>query len=540
MRFSRSFKSSSQSIPSPNGIFIATILPSKLIIRSTRSLEITRAVPLPAELSASPTWFSWSDSSNRILVASPDNIRVYSASNAQFSANITHPTSGITKAKLIKFGATEDEICVFTEFGLKLSVFNLSTSKSVDINSPKLFTPGTAAKGISYRPDTRHLALLTRSGGKDVVSIHAPGTLEVIRSWLAETTDAQGLAWSPDGRWVAVWESPAHGHCLAVYTADGHLYRLWKGPARLLAEDKDFSLGNGIKMFDWSPTGSHVAVGDYSKRVAVLAAPSFKEWMDLTHVTTIKPTETLQIWQEQVSPSPNGGLEREFVQIMQLTGPPTSTSSSTNDNDTKSGTNIMTFDSSGTLLATRIENMPTTIWIWDVTTKTLRAVMILHSPVARCNWHPKINELLLIRCEGEDRNGIAHLWDPSWDGPKIINFETQVPGGKLIGKSVIRWLNVDSRYPALFFSDAQDCILTSVSNPEDTEDVPWQDATSKPFDIHGQRPESPLVLVPAEEKRPFRRVNVDNFTEDEDSFAAMSGDSDEVEDTFQFRKFVER
>ncbi|KAH8815661.1 hypothetical protein F5884DRAFT_852127 [Xylogone sp. PMI_703] len=544
MRFSRSFKSSSHSIPSPDGMFIATILPSKLLFRSTRSLEILHAVAIPASLSASPTWFTWSDSSNRVLVASTNTIRVYSATDARFSASITHPTSGTTKAKLIKFGGTDDEICVFTDFGLRLTIYNLTTSKSVDISSPKLFNPGNATKGISYRPGSRHLALLTRSGGKDVLSLHASGTLEVIRSWIAETTDAQGLAWSPDGRWIAVWESPAHGHCLAIYTADGHLYRLWKGSAFILAEDKDFPLESGIKMFDWSPSGAHVAVGDFSRRIAVLAAPSFKEWMNLTHVTSIKPTETLQVWQEQVSRNQKGEIEREFVQASQLMCPPTSASPSTNEADAKSGTNIMTFDSSGTLLATRTENMPTTIWIWDVTTKMLRTVVIFHSPIAKCNWHPRINELLMIRCEGEERNGLVYLWDPSWEGPKIVNFEMQIPGGKLIGKSVIRWLNVNFIHPAIFFSDSQDCILTSVSRPEDTENVPWQDAPSKPFDIYDDRPESPLVLVPAEEKRPFRRVNVDNtYAEDEDSFAGLSVDSDdadEVDDTFQFRKFVER
>lgn len=230
-----------------------------------------------------------------MLVASTDHIRVVSATDAQFSVNITHLTSGTTKARFVSFGATENEIYVFSDFGLKLTVFNIATSKSVDINSPKLFSPATATKGISYRPETGHLALLTRYGGKDVLSVHAPASLEVIRSWHAETTDAQGIAWSPDGKWIVVVESSAHGHGLAVYTADGHLYKFWRGPSFLLDEDRDFSLGAGIKTFEWSPTGSHIAIADYSQRVAVLATPSFKEWMNVVHVTTVKPTDTLQV-----------------------------------------------------------------------------------------------------------------------------------------------------------------------------------------------------------------------------------------------------
>lgn len=146
----------------------------------------------------------------------------------------------------------------------------------------------------------------------------------------------------------------------------------------------------------------------------------------------------------------------------------------------------------------------------------------------------------MIRCEGDERNALACIWDPSWHDPITIDFEAQVPGGKLIGKSIVRWLNADSAYPTVFFSDSQDCILASISNPEDTEDVPWRDAAARAIDINGEREESPLILVPAEEKKPLRRFPTDKNLEDEDATTEMSLDSDEVEDTFQFRKFVER
>jgi hypothetical protein len=192
---------------------------------------------------------------------------------------------------------------------------------------------------------------------------------------------------------------------------------------------------------------------------------------------------------------------------------------------------MMSFDYSGTLLATRTENMPTTIWIWDIGTRILRAVLILHAPIVKATWHPTIDELLMIRCEGEESRGLVHLWDPSWESPKIINFGAQKSGGKVIGKTIVRWLNVNSPTPAIFFSDSQEGILASIAGPED--EVPWQDAEVRGFDIYGQREESPLNLVPADEKRSYR-----DYLED-DGVTGMSGGSDEVEDTFRFRKFVE-
>lgn len=283
-----------QSLPSPDGAHIATIFPAKLSIRETRSLEITRVISLPPELTTSITWFLWSTSSSRILVASAAEIRIYSTIHSQFSATITNPTSGTTRPVFVSFGATDNEVCVFSEFGLKVSVFNLSNSRSVDLNNPKFYNPGVAARGISYRPVSLNLALLTRSGGKDVISIHARDTLEVTRSWHPDTVDAQGLSWSADGRWLAVWESASQGHRFFIYAADGYLYKTWNGPLPV-AGDTDLDLGPGIKLFDWNRLGTHVAIADYSKRVTVLLAPLFTEAMSLLHTPTIRPAESLQV-----------------------------------------------------------------------------------------------------------------------------------------------------------------------------------------------------------------------------------------------------
>ncbi|KAE8446705.1 hypothetical protein EG329_011749 [Mollisiaceae sp. DMI_Dod_QoI] len=531
MRFSRSLKSSTQSIPSPNGAYIATILPSQLSIRETRSLEILRVISLPPDLAASISWFLWSESSNRILLASADNIRVYSVTNVKFLANITN--SGTTRVTFVTFGASDDDVLVFSDYGLKVSIYNLSTSKAVDINAPKFYNAGVAARGYSYRPHTSHLALLTRNNGKDVVSIHT-GTLDVVRSWWPQTIDAQGLCWSSDGKWLVLWESASQGHRLFVYTADGHLFKTWNGP--LSNPEDDIALGAGIKIFEWSGNGAYIAIGDYSSRVTLLAAPWFTESMSVIHSTAVNPADSLQIWQEQIVPSQNGGFNREFIQASQSICPPASSSNATST-ETKTGTNLLAFDRSGTLLGTRTETMPTTIWIWDIgSTRILRAVMILHAPIAKATWHPSIDELLMIRCEGDEARGLVHLWDPSWDRPQIMDFAKQIPGGKILGKTISRWLNVNSPNPAIFFSDSQDCILSSLSEG----DLPWQDAEIRAFDIYGQREESPLQLVPANQKHTNGKVTIADLIddEDEDGGMRMSGGSDDVDDTFQFRKFV--
>jgi hypothetical protein len=182
--------------------------------------------------------------------------------------------------------------------------------------------------------------------------------------------------------------------------------------------------------------------------------------------------------------------------------------------------------------------MPTSVWIWDIATKVLKSVMIQHAPVAEVVWHPAINELLLIRCEGDESRGLVYFWEPSWETPKVLDFESQIPGGKIIGKSVAMWLNVESPLPAVFFSDTQDFILTSISESEDGA-LPWEDDIGRELDIYGGRDESPLNLVPADQKRLRRRDTIESLMKDDPTMMEMSGYGDEIDDTFQFKKVME-
>lgn len=355
-----------------------------------------------------------------------------------------------------------------------------------------------------------------------MISLHARETYEVLRSWNPDTIDAQGLSWSPDGKWLAVIESASQGHKIFFYTADGHLFKTWT--ARPTGdEDKDLDCGAGVKIVEWSLDG-RLAVGDFSRKITLLGQ-NFSEAMKLEHPTTIKPVDGLQIWQEQVKPSP-ARLERSYNLQTQITCPPTSTPSPTS-NDIKSGSAVLAIDASGTLIASRCESLPTTIFIWDIASKILKTVLIQHSPIAKITWHPTISELLTIRCEGDDSKGLAYLWEPSWEIPKIVDFGTQLPEGKIIGKSMIRWLNPTA--PALFFSDSQDCILASISESGEDVELPWKEAEVKAVDIYGQLEDSSLSLVPSERSMSARQLM------DAEPTITTFGVGD-MDDTFHFKK----
>jgi hypothetical protein len=78
--------------------------------------------------------------------------------------------------------------------------------------------------------------------------------------------DAQGLKWSPDGRWLAVWDSASSGYKVFIYTPDGHLYRTYTGT------ENGFN-GLGVKIIEWSPKGSTWQSVDMTIESPCLALP---------------------------------------------------------------------------------------------------------------------------------------------------------------------------------------------------------------------------------------------------------------------------
>lgn len=233
-------------------------------------------------------WFLWSPSSSRILIGTEETFYIFSPSVSQVFASITNFISYSVKASLVTFGIDDNEILVFYDLGLKLTIININTSESVDIPSIKLYSSTTATRGFCHRPGTGNLTLLSRNGGKDIISLHARGTQDIFRSWYPETTDAQGLSWSTDGRWLAIYDSASLGPKLLIYTAEGYLYKIWQVSTEMQDIDPYMEFGLGIKVIEWSSNKKHIAIGDYSDRVTLLQIPQFTYFKSFSHKTVLK------------------------------------------------------------------------------------------------------------------------------------------------------------------------------------------------------------------------------------------------------------
>ncbi|KAI1768860.1 hypothetical protein GGR53DRAFT_530483 [Hypoxylon sp. FL1150] len=526
MRFSRALESSPHSGPSPDGQLIAILLPSSIVVRDVKSLEISRIIDLPQDLTGGVTYFIWSPCSARILVAVTDQIHVFSVRGDNFHGNVRIPPSP-AKSTFISFGPTGREICIWSPFGVKLTLIDLTTSKAVEIANPKFYHAASAARGYSFRTAAHHLALLTRTSGKDMISIHSPVTREVERSWYPDTIDAQGLAWTPDGRWLVVWESSVQAPRVLFYTSDGHIFKDWRGPLQHAPRDKGLPSGAGVRAVTISPDGRYAVIANVSTCLCVLSIPSMAEALRLRHPPVVQPRDTLQIWQEQSTlPSTGSFSSPKFVKAAQAVTPQWTNMNSLQD--PISGCNLAKFDISSSLLATRLDDAPGTIWIWDIPSSDLRAVLMFHADVTKLEWHPVQPELLLIRCEGGAYGGLVFIWDPLSHGPLSIDMEHKIPGA--VGNKTHAtwlWLKTTTESAAIFFTNTTTCMITSLAD-SDEEPLPWQDgsATTYPINHKGDAAmQSSGLALP---------------TEDAENSIVLDSDDDtgELDDTFQFQKFT--
>ncbi|KAK7432729.1 hypothetical protein QQZ08_000589 [Neonectria magnoliae] len=471
---------------------------------------------LPAEFSGPITTLAWGPSSSRILVATTDQIHVFSASDSSFHAAIRNPAGGNGKSPLVQFGARDAEIIIYAAFGLKVVIFDLSTSKAVEVNNPKFYLPSSVARGFSFRPETHHLGLLTRASGRDVVSIHHPTTRQVQRSWYPDTVDAQGLTWTTDGKWLLVWESPSHGHKLLLYTPDGQFFR--SIGASTIAGGEDADLEPGIKFCRLSPDGALCAVGDHSRRVRVLGTQSWRDGLRLLHPTTVVPSDTLQVWQEQLRAPPEERAAYTFLRATQMVSPSSRLVDGKPLTDVTPGCSSFAFDVSSALLVTRLDDSPSTLWIWDVSAAELRAILMFHSSV-NFAWHPTTRELLLVTCQDENHRGVSFIWDPLSDGPKPISLGKYLLDGKIVGKSRVAWLYGDAESPVLLLSDAQHYLMVSCADAEQCS-PPWRE----PVGNEGVFDSARMGFSPGQDA-----------TDAGDMSALIADDTSTLDDTFSFK-----
>lgn len=372
----------------------------------------------------------------------------------------------------VDFGRSDEEVCVWSDYASRMTVWCLRTGRTVEIRDPK-FT-GREGRGWGYRPCSKAmqgqrngvLAMLCRNSGQDVLMLLAPRTYVVLKRVELPTVDAQGLKWSRDGQWIAVWDSAASGYRLCIYTADGHLYRTISREAS--NEENQWGVeGLGIKTVEWISGNEWLAVGGWDRRVRILSTRTFSPVVLLDHTGQIN-VPSAPVYTEQVDASG----ARTYALTQQPATPPKAPVEKNDSGLFKQGISIMAFNEDGTLCATREDSMPTTVWVWDLTSLKPRTILIQHAPVKSLQWHPTNPSYLLIQtthdaptvylCSPPAHSNSTSSSAFAASPPTILDFAADIakPTGSAAAKWTVRWLDTaEDKKPALVLGHQQGYIL---------------------------------------------------------------------------------
>ena len=200
------------------------------------------------------------EQTRRILLADDETVRIYDINDPAWHAVIEKAAGNLGRIVDVAFGHTADEVLVLSDFGAKLTIWSLLTSRGVEVRDPKYMV-----KCYHHRPGTGHLAILTRPAAQDILMLLQPGSHELVKSVEMPTIDAQEVAWNPEGDWLAISDTASSGYKVLIYTADGHLYKTISNSVN----NVDISLG--VKCIKWSPSTNTLSVGDNDDSIVVFS-----------------------------------------------------------------------------------------------------------------------------------------------------------------------------------------------------------------------------------------------------------------------------
>ncbi|XP_017398173.1 WD repeat-containing protein WRAP73 isoform X2 [Cebus imitator] len=374
MNFSEVFKLSGLLCKfSPDGKYLASCVQYRLVVRDVNTLQIVQLYTCLDQIQH----IEWSADSLFILCAMYKRglVQVWSLEQPEWHCKIDEGSAGLVASCWSPDGR---HILNTTEFHLRITVWSLCTKSVSYIKYPKACLQGT-----TFTRDGRYMALAERRDCKDYVSIFVCSDWQLLR------------------------------YKILLYSLDG----------RLLSAYSAYEWSLGIKSVAWSPSSQFLAVGSYDGKVRILNHVTWKMITEFEHPAAINNPKIVMYKEAEKSPqlglgclsfpppragagplpTPESKYEIASVPVSLQTLKPV-----TDRANPKIGVGMLAFSPDSYFLATRNDNIPNAVWVWDIQKLRLFAVLEQLSPVRAFQWDPQQPRLAI--CTGGSR---VYLWSPA-------------------------------------------------------------------------------------------------------------------------------
>uniref|UniRef100_A0A8C9VVA3 WD repeat containing, antisense to TP73 n=1 Tax=Scleropages formosus TaxID=113540 RepID=A0A8C9VVA3_SCLFO len=402
MNFSEVFRHTNQLCRvSPDGKCLATCVQYRLVVRNINTLQILHLYTCLDQIAH----VEWSSDSQFILCAMYKRglVQVWSLEQPDWHCKIDEGSAGLVSSRWSPDGR---HVLNTTEFHLRVTVWSLCSKSVSYIKYPK-----ACQKGLDFSRDGRYMALAERRDCKDHISVFVCEDWQLLRHFETDTQDLSGVEWSPNGCVLAVWDSCLEYKVL-LYSLDG----------RLLSTYSAYGWSLGIKSIAWSPSSQFLAIGSYDEKVRILNHITWKKLTEFEHPVSISDSRAVvyrEMERRAVAGSDDLSIHHQIpagtslfstqskYEICELPIYVPIVKPDPDRANPKIGVSTMAFSSDSRYLATKNDNMPNNVWVWDMQRLCLLAVLEQRAPVRCFQWDPRRPRLAL--CTGSTK---VFLWSP--------------------------------------------------------------------------------------------------------------------------------
>lgn len=294
---------------------------------------------------------------------------------------------GILGMNYALFSPDSFHVLSFSENNIKLTIRSLTDKSTFFINFPKF-----SKKGLSFSKRGNFMALAERKNAKDLIGVYFLGNWTCINKFIPGTEDLRDIQWSYDSSSLLIQDSPTSNK-LFIYSPFGDEINI--------INLNEFKLG--IKDIEISSNGHYICLGLFDQTLRILNNISYTCVSIFEHnKKLLEDTNTFYFREElidikgknktkYVSLTPPINIEKDYKIFFPLSY----------EDEPKVGISKMSFSFDCNYLATKNENTPNIIYIWDLTKLKLHSVLIQINEVNCFQWVQ--NQFILFISTGNNK-----------------------------------------------------------------------------------------------------------------------------------------